>query len=156
MIHGAETLYGCCLASSYEGKKQPSGACFIDTVLANASKIHEGKEVAESTRLMIDVCGGYIADLSSNHDFDNLELGPLLTKYLKAVDTVPIENESRYTGLRKNWRLKARIPFRISMAVVHLRRIGLRFSARAMLRVKRRRPNVWPASKADLHENVLL
>ena len=31
MIHRAETLYGCCLAASYEGKKEASGTYFIDT-----------------------------------------------------------------------------------------------------------------------------
>src|SRR5512136_2029084 len=92
MIHRAETLYGCCLASSYEGKEQPSGAYFIDTVLANASKIHEGKEMAEATRLMIDACGGYVADLPSDRDFNNPEIGGLLKKYLKGVDSVPVEN----------------------------------------------------------------
>ncbi|OPY89420.1 MAG: 4-hydroxybutyryl-CoA dehydratase/vinylacetyl-CoA-Delta-isomerase [Syntrophus sp. PtaU1.Bin208] len=92
MIHRAETLYGCCLASSYEGKKQPSGNYFIDTVLANASKIHEGKEMAEATRLMIDAAGGYVADLPSDRDFENPEIGGLLKKYLKGVDSVPVEN----------------------------------------------------------------
>jgi 4-hydroxybutyryl-CoA dehydratase / vinylacetyl-CoA-Delta-isomerase len=92
MVHRAETLYGCCLASSYEGKKQPSGYYFIDTVLANASKIHEGKEMAEATRLMIDACGGYVADMPSDRDFDNPEIGGLLKKYMKGVDSVPAEN----------------------------------------------------------------
>jgi len=92
MIHRAETLYGCCLASSYEGKKQPSGNYFIDTVLANASKIHEGKEMAEATRLMIDAAGGFVADLPSDRDFANPEIGGLLKKYLKGVDSVPVEN----------------------------------------------------------------
>ncbi len=92
MIHRAETLYGCCLASSYEGQKQPSGTYFIDTVLANASKIHEGKELSESMRLMIDVCGGFVADLPSDKDFENPEIGDMLKKYLKAVDGVPVEN----------------------------------------------------------------
>jgi 4-hydroxybutyryl-CoA dehydratase/vinylacetyl-CoA-Delta-isomerase len=91
MIHRAETLYACCLASSYEGKKQPSGAYFIDTVLANASKIHEGKEMAEATRLMIDACGGFVADLPSDRDFANPEIGGLLKKYMKGVDSVPVE-----------------------------------------------------------------
>jgi 4-hydroxybutyryl-CoA dehydratase / vinylacetyl-CoA-Delta-isomerase len=91
MIHRAETLYACCLASSYEGKKQPSGAYFIDTVLANASKIHEGKEMAEATRLMIDACGGFVADLPSDRDFANPEIGDLLKKYMKGVDSVPVE-----------------------------------------------------------------
>ncbi|MCX5812294.1 MAG: 4-hydroxybutyryl-CoA dehydratase [Proteobacteria bacterium] len=92
MIHRAETLYACCLASSYEGKEQPSGAYFIDTVLANASKIHEGKEMAEATRLMIDAAGGFVADLPSDRDFANPEIGGLLKKYLKGVDSVPVEN----------------------------------------------------------------
>jgi 4-hydroxybutyryl-CoA dehydratase/vinylacetyl-CoA-Delta-isomerase len=92
MIHRAETLYGCCLAASYEGQKQPSGNYFIDPVLANASKIHEGKELAEAIRLMVDTCGGYVADLPSDRDFQNPEIGGLLRKYLKGVDSVPVEN----------------------------------------------------------------
>lgn len=91
MLHRAETMYGCCIASSYEGKKEPSGTYFIDTVLANASKMHEGKEMAEATRLMIDVCGGFVADLPSDKDFDHPEIGPLLKKYLKGADDVPVE-----------------------------------------------------------------
>ena len=92
MIHRSETLYGCCLASSYEGGKQPSGTYYIDTVLANASKIHEGKEMAEATRLMIDICGGFVADLPSDRDLENPEVGPLLKKYMKGADGVPVEN----------------------------------------------------------------
>ncbi|MDR2017798.1 MAG: 4-hydroxybutyryl-CoA dehydratase [Syntrophobacterales bacterium] len=92
MVHRAETLYGCCLASSYEGKKQPSGTYFIDTVLANASKIHEGKEMSEAIRLMVDAAGGFVADLPSDRDFDNPEIGDLLRKYLKGVGNVPTEN----------------------------------------------------------------
>ncbi len=92
MIHRAETLYGCCLASSYEGKKEPSGTYFIDTVLANASKIHEGKEMAEATRLMIDICGGFVADLPSDRDIDNAEIGHLVKKYLKGADGFSVEN----------------------------------------------------------------
>ena len=92
MIHRAETLYGCSLAASYEGKPMPSGTYFIDPVLANASKIHEGKEMAEATRLMIDIAGGFVADLPSDRDFDNPEVGPLLKKYLKGNGQTPVEN----------------------------------------------------------------
>lgn len=95
MIHRAETLYGCSLAASYEGRRMPSGTYFIDPVLANASKIHEGKEMAEATRLMIDVAGGFVADLPSDRDFDNPKVGPLLKKYLKGVGQVPVENRVR-------------------------------------------------------------
>jgi 4-hydroxybutyryl-CoA dehydratase/vinylacetyl-CoA-Delta-isomerase len=92
MIHRAETLYGCSLAASYEGKKQPSGTYFIDTVLANASKIHEGREMAEATRLMVDVCGGFVADLPSDRDIENPEVGHLIKKYLKGKEGIPVEN----------------------------------------------------------------
>ncbi|MGD8520893.1 MAG: 4-hydroxyphenylacetate 3-hydroxylase N-terminal domain-containing protein [Desulfobacterales bacterium] len=92
MVHRAETLYGCSLAASYEGKQQPSGTYFIDTVLANASKIHEGREMAEATRLMVDVCGGYVADLPSDRDVENPDIGHLVKKYLKGKKDVPVEN----------------------------------------------------------------
>lgn len=107
MIHRAETLYGCCLASSYEGKKQPSGNYFIDTVLANASKIHEGKELAEAIRLMVDVCGGFVADLPSDRDFANPEIGGLLKKYLKGVDGVPVENRIKMYRLAEKLALES-------------------------------------------------
>jgi 4-hydroxybutyryl-CoA dehydratase/vinylacetyl-CoA-Delta-isomerase len=107
MIHRAETLYGCCLASSYEGKQQPSGHYFIDTVLANASKIHEGKELAEAIRLMIDACGGYVADLPSDRDFENPEIGALLKKYLKGVDSVPVENRIKMYRLAEKLALES-------------------------------------------------
>jgi len=70
----------------------PSGNFYIDTVLANASKIHEGKEMAEATRLMIDVAGGFVADLPSDKDINNSEIGPLLKKYLKGASNIPVEN----------------------------------------------------------------
>ena len=107
MIHRAEPLYGCCLASSYEGKKQPSGAYFIDTVLANASKIHEGKEMAEATRLMVDACGGFVADLPSDRDFEIPEVGDLLKKYLKGVDSVPVENRVKMYRLAEKLALES-------------------------------------------------
>jgi 4-hydroxybutyryl-CoA dehydratase/vinylacetyl-CoA-Delta-isomerase len=99
MIHMAETLYGCSLAASYEGKKEPSGTYFIDPVLANASKIHEGKEMAEATRLMIDVVGGFVADLPSDRDFKNPEIGELLKKYLKGATGVPVEKRVKMLRL---------------------------------------------------------
>ncbi len=99
MIHRAETMYGCCIAASYEGKKQPSGNYFIDTVLANASKIHEGKEMAEATRLMVDIAGGYVADLPSDRDFENDEIGSLLKKYLRGAENTSAEDRIKMLRL---------------------------------------------------------
>ena len=92
MIHRAETLYGCSIAASYEGKKQPSGTYFIDSVLANASKMHEGKEMAEVARLLVDIAGGFVSDLPSDKDLENPEIGPLLKKYLKGAAGVSVES----------------------------------------------------------------
>jgi 4-hydroxybutyryl-CoA dehydratase/vinylacetyl-CoA-Delta-isomerase len=107
MIHRAETLYGCCLAASYEGKQEPSGTYFIDTVLANASKIHEGREMAEAIRLMVDVCGGFVADLPSDRDFDNAEIGHLLKKYMKGADNIPVENRIKMYRLAEKLALES-------------------------------------------------
>ncbi len=99
MIHTAETLYGCSLAASYEGKKEPSGTYFINSILANASKIHEGKLMAEMIRLMVDVTGGYVADLPSDLDFQNPEVGNLLKKYLQGAKGIPVENRVKMLRL---------------------------------------------------------
>ena len=107
MLYRAETLYGCSLASSYEGKKEPSGTYFIDTVLANASKIHEGKEMAEAIRLMVDICGGFVADLPSDKDFDNPEIGSLVKKYLKGASGVPVENRVKLYRLAEKLALES-------------------------------------------------
>ena len=99
MIYMAETLYGCSLAASYEGKKEPSGTYFINSVLANASKIHEGKQMAEIIRLLVDITGGYVADLPSDRDFSNAEVGGLLKKYLQGAVGVPVENRIKMLRL---------------------------------------------------------
>ena len=95
MIHTAETLYGCSLAASYEGKREPSGTYFIDPILANASKIHEGKEMSEMIRLLIDVSGGFVADLPSERDFDNPQIGGLLRSTSKALQRFQSKTGSR-------------------------------------------------------------
>ncbi len=99
MIHRAETLFGCSLASSYEGKKEPSGTYFIDPILANASKIHEGKEMSEIGRLLTDIAGGYVADLPSDKDLEIPDIGPLIEKYLKGVAGIPTRDRIKMLRL---------------------------------------------------------
>lgn len=95
MIHRAETLYGCSLAASYEGRREDGGTWFIDPVLANASKLHEGKEMAEVGRLLIDIAGGFVADLPSDRDLEHPRVGPLLRKYLAGARGVEVERRIR-------------------------------------------------------------
>jgi len=107
MIHRAETLYGCSLAASYEGKPEASGTYFIDTVMANASKIHEGKEMAEAIRMMVDICGGYVADLPSDRDFENPEVGELIKKYMKGAEGVNVEDRIKLFRLAEKLALES-------------------------------------------------
>jgi 4-hydroxybutyryl-CoA dehydratase/vinylacetyl-CoA-Delta-isomerase len=95
MIHMSETMYGLCLASSTEAKRTPSGVYFIDSVLANTSKLHEGRVLHEMNRLLQDIAGGLVATLPSEKDYRNPEIGKFLEKYLKGIAGVPTEHRMR-------------------------------------------------------------
>jgi 4-hydroxybutyryl-CoA dehydratase/vinylacetyl-CoA-Delta-isomerase len=41
---------------------------------------------------MVDISGGFVSDLPSERDLNNPEIGPLLKKYMKGVDAVPVED----------------------------------------------------------------
>lgn len=85
MIKTTETMYGCSLAASIEAKQTESGVYAVDTILANTSKLYEGKDFLESIRLMIEIAGGLAGDMPSEKDLMNAEIGPLLRKYLKGA-----------------------------------------------------------------------
>ena len=74
--------------------------------------------MAEATRLMIDIAGGFVADLPSDRDFENPEIGPLLKKYLKGALRSRWRTVSRCSVWSKNWPWKAPTRFRISTAAV--------------------------------------
>lgn len=107
MIHRAETLYGCSLSSSYEGEKQPSGNYFIDPVLANASKLHEGKELAEAGRLLTDIAGGFVCNLPSDKDFENPEIGSLIKKYLQGAAGTSVDDRIKMLRLVEKMTLES-------------------------------------------------
>ncbi|MFC2012556.1 4-hydroxyphenylacetate 3-hydroxylase N-terminal domain-containing protein [Chloroflexota bacterium] len=95
MLKVTEAIYGCSIAASVESTPTPSGIYNVDPVLSNTSKLYEGKELAEVIRMMIEIAGGTVADLPSDKDFNNPEIGPLITKYLKGVDGVSTEDRVR-------------------------------------------------------------
>ncbi len=95
MLKVTEAIYGCSIAASVESTPTPSGIYNVDPVLSNTSKLYEGKELAEVIRMMIEIAGGMVADIPSDRDFDHPEIGPLLHKYLKGVDSVSTENRVR-------------------------------------------------------------
>ena len=95
MIKTTQTMYGCCLAASIEAKKSESGIYAVDSVLANTSKLYEGKEYHEVIRLLVDIAGGLVADMPSEKDLHNPEIGHFVEKYLKGVADVPTEDRMR-------------------------------------------------------------
>ena len=55
--------------------------------------------MAEATRQLIDITGGFVADLPSDKDFNNPEIGDLLRKYLKGATGVPVEKRVKMLRL---------------------------------------------------------
>ena len=102
MIKTVETMYGCCLAASIEARRHDSGIYLVDSILANTSKLYEGKEYHETVRLLVEIAGGLVADLPSERDLAHPDIGHLIRKYLKGVADVPTEDRMRtvsYTHL---------------------------------------------------------
>ncbi len=95
MIKTVQTMYGCCLAASIEASKSDSGIYLVDSVLANTSKLYEGKEYHEAIRMMVDIAGGLVADMPSEKDLHNPEIGPFIKKYLKGAADIPVEDRMR-------------------------------------------------------------
>ncbi|HUT72164.1 MAG TPA: 4-hydroxyphenylacetate 3-hydroxylase N-terminal domain-containing protein [Desulfatiglandales bacterium] len=95
MIKTVQAIYGCSIAASVEAVPTESGIYMVDPVLSNTSKLYEGKELQEAIRLMIEIAGGMVADLPSDKDMEDPEIGPLLRKYLKGAEHVPVEDRVR-------------------------------------------------------------
>ena len=95
MIKTCQTMYGCCLAASVEGEKSKSGIYLVDSVLANTSKLYEGKEYHEVIRLLVEIAGGLVADMPSEKDLHNPEIGHFIEKYLKGAANIPTEDRMR-------------------------------------------------------------
>jgi len=95
MIKIVQAMYGCSLAASIEATLSDSGVYQVDSVLANTSKLFEGKEYHEVIRLLVDIAGGLVADMPSEKDLQNPDIGALLEKYLKGAEGVPVEDRMR-------------------------------------------------------------
>jgi len=97
MIHMAETIHGCGLACSYEGKQTMAGNYQPNTLLANVCKLNVTRFPYELCRIAEDIAGGLLVTTPSEKDFRHPEIGKYVEKYLKGVADVP--TESRYRML---------------------------------------------------------
>ena len=102
MIHLTETLYGCSIACSAEGKATPSGAYMVDPLLANTVKLNVTRNIYEVSRLSHDIAGGIIATLPSEKDFEDPRISKYLEKYLKGEASVPTHERVKILRLLEN------------------------------------------------------
>lgn len=102
MVHLAETLYACSIACSAEGSATPSGAYYVNPMLANVVKQNVTRFIYEICRLSHDIAGGFIATLPSEKDLLNPETGGYINKYFKGVASVPAEDRIRVARLLEN------------------------------------------------------
>lgn len=102
MIHLTETLYACSIACSCEGKETPSGAYYVDPLLANVGKHNVTKLIYDIDRLAQDIGGGIIATMPSESDLLNPEIGPYIEKYLRGVSDIPTKDRIRIGRLIEN------------------------------------------------------
>jgi 4-hydroxybutyryl-CoA dehydratase/vinylacetyl-CoA-Delta-isomerase len=102
MIQLNETMFSCSLACAYEGYKEPSGTYSVNTLLANVSKLNVTKFPYEIARLAQDIAGGGIVTMPSEKDLKHPQIGKYITKYLKGVEGVSVENRIRVTRLIEN------------------------------------------------------
>jgi 4-hydroxybutyryl-CoA dehydratase/vinylacetyl-CoA-Delta-isomerase len=102
MIHLTETLYGCAIACSAEGKPTPSGAYFVDPLLANVVKLNVTRNIYEVSRLSHDIAGGIVATLPSQKDFDHPRIGKYLEKYFRGDASFTTHERVRILRLLEN------------------------------------------------------
>ena len=102
MTHLNETLYCCGIACSAEGHPTASGNYLIDLLLANVCKQNVTRFPYEICRLAEDIAGGLVVTATSEADFRDEKLGPVIDKYLKGIAGVSTENRLRILRLIEN------------------------------------------------------
>lgn len=99
MTHLNETIYSSGIASSHEAEALPSGIFINDATLANVCKHNVTRFPYEIARLAQDLAGGAMVTLPSETDFNHEVAGPLLQKYFKGREDIPVEQRVRILRL---------------------------------------------------------
>ena len=99
MIHLCETLYSSSIACSAEGWPTDSGAYMVDTMLANVCKQNVTRFHFEVARLAVDLAGGFLATIPSQHDLNSEEVGHLVRKYFTGIEGIPAEDRIKIARL---------------------------------------------------------
>jgi aromatic ring hydroxylase len=92
LIGVAELVYGCGIAGAVKSTKTPSGTQMPDVVYCNVARKHAGESIFHEYQVLADIAGGLPATLPYDSEFLSPEVGELVKKYLKRVDSVSVED----------------------------------------------------------------
>ena len=102
MIQLNETMMSGSLACAYEGHEEPSGTYYVNTLLANVSKMNVTQFPYQIARLAQDLAGGSLVTMPSEKDLKDPKVGKYVAKYLQGVADVPVESRIRLLRLIEN------------------------------------------------------
>lgn len=99
MNHLNETIYCCSLACAHEGAPEPSGTFYVNSLMANITKLHVTRVPYELARMAHDIAGGAVATVPSEKELRDPRIGKYVEKYMKGVASVPAEARMRVLRL---------------------------------------------------------
>jgi 4-hydroxybutyryl-CoA dehydratase/vinylacetyl-CoA-Delta-isomerase len=105
MVHLNETIFSSGIASSHEAMPLASGAWMNDSMLSNVCKHNVTRFPYEISRMAQDIAGGIVVTMPSQADFEHDIAGPILKKYMKGKDDIPVEHRQRMLRLIENMTL---------------------------------------------------
>jgi len=105
MIRIRETTDSCAAAGALRGREDPpgSGVFFPDYIPSLVANINTCSRFPELTLLAADLAGGAVVTMPSELELQNPETSQYVSKYLKAVASVPTENRMRMLRFLQHW-----------------------------------------------------
>ena len=102
MTHLNETLYCGSIACASESTPLPSGAYYVNPLMANITKLNVTRFIYEICRLCHEIAGGAVATLPSQQDLENEEVGAYVAKYFAGADGVKAVDRIKMFRLIEN------------------------------------------------------
>lgn len=92
MTYLNELMYAAGLSAASEAAPLPSGAYWVEPLLANVCKLTVTELPFRISRLAQDIAGGAMVTIPSGKDLMSPEIGHLVEKYFKGVSNVPTQD----------------------------------------------------------------
>jgi len=105
MIRIRETTHACATAAVLKGTEEPpgSGVYFPDFMSGLMAALNTQYGFPQAAMLAADLAGGLAVTMPSELELNNPETSEYVTKYLKAVDSVPTEDRLRMMRFLQHW-----------------------------------------------------